>query len=227
MDIYTYNNIFICRYIMPKFISVLNDKGGVGKTTISTNLAHGLVLRGYKTLLADSDPRRSARDWHALNGATIVDCIGVDTDTLAADVTAIGRMYDVVVIDGPANISKLSAAAIRVSDAILIPVQPSPYDVFATADIVELIRTRQSVAEGKPQACFILSRVIKNTLLSREVHDPLKEYGFPVLHGKTSQSVLYPTSASKGESIFSHGENAVAHEFNTLIEEIVTKYINR
>ncbi len=212
---------------MTKYISVLNDKGGVGKTTISTNLAHGLVLRGLKVLLADSDPRRSARDWHALNQATIVDCIGVDTDTLAADVLAIGKAYDVVVIDGPANITKLSAAAVRVSNAILIPVQPSPYDVLATADIVELIKARQAIADGVPQAAFILSRVIKNSLLSRDVYDPLNSYGFPILHGRTSQSVLYPTSASKGESVFSHGENQTAHEFNTLIEEIITKYIHR
>jgi chromosome partitioning protein len=211
---------------MTKIISILNQKGGVGKTTIATNLAHGLHMRRLSVLLVDADPQGSARDWNDLNKGTIVPVIGMERETLPQDLNAIKDKFDVIIIDGPPRISLVSIAATRVSDVILIPVQPSPYDVMATADTVEMIKQRHEVVGNDyPKVGFIISRYIKNTILSREVHDPLVAYGFPVLSSKTSQAVLYASSAAKGETIFSHGENLTAHEFNTLIEEVIARYL--
>jgi chromosome partitioning protein len=213
---------------MGYILSVLSDKGGSGKTTISTNLAVGLVMRKMKVLLADADPQRSSSDWHASNDASLVNCLAFDRPTLAQDILSLIDTYDVIIIDGPPRLDKLSTAAIRISDAVLIPIQPSPYDVLAAAEIVELLKARQALTEDfSPQAAFVLSRVIKNTLLAKDVHEPLKQYGFPVLEGRTSQNVLYPTSASKGQSVFCTGENQTAHEFNKLIEEVIARYISR
>ncbi len=211
----------------PIVISILNQKGGVGKTTIATNLAHGLLMRRFNVLLVDGDPQGSARDWHETNNAQIVPCIGLDRETLPADIKSVQKGYHVIIVDGAPQIAKLAAAAIRASHVVLIPVQPSPYDVWATADLVDLIKQRQDMTEGRPTAAFIISRMIKNTHLSRDVTDALKDYGFPVLMGKTSQYVAYAQSASKGESIFSEGESQAGHEFNVLIEEIIAKYISR
>ncbi|HHT9129961.1 MAG TPA: ParA family partition ATPase [Candidatus Brocadiaceae bacterium] len=207
-------------------IAVLNQKGGVGKTTIATNLAHGLNLMDIPTLLVDGDPQGSARDWHEANGASLVPCVGLDRETLPEDLKSVRNGYEVIVIDGAPQIAKLSAAAIRIADLVLIPVQPSPYDVWATADLVELIKCKQTLTNGFPKAVFILSRVIKNTNLGRDVIGALNEYGFPILTGKTTQYVSYAQSASRGESVFCHPVSLPAErEFSLIINELVDNYI--
>ena len=211
----------------PIVIAVLNQKGGVGKTTIATNLTHGLCLKGYKTLLVDGDPQGSARDWHEANGAMLVPCIGLDRETILTDLKAVSSSYDIIIIDGAPQIAKLSAAAIRAADVVLIPVQPSPYDIWATADLIDLVKQRQEVAEGKPEACFILSRIIKNTNLSKDVIEALKDYDLPVLDAKTSQYVGYANSASKGESVFSSPSTLLAClEFKPIVDEVIERYLN-
>lgn len=210
----------------PLVISVLNKKGGVGKTTFATNLSHGLHLREYRVLLADGDPQGSARDWHAANGAELVPCVGLDRETIATDIKSVSSGYDVIIIDGAPQIDKLSIAAIRASDVVLIPVQPSPYDIWATVDLVKLIEHRQQISEGKPEAAFVISRVIKNTNLSKDVDAALKEYNIPVLKGKTSQYVAYAQSAAKGHSVFSCPDGSMAScEFNLIVEEIISKFL--
>ncbi len=209
----------------PIIISFLNQKGGSGKTTLSTNVAHGLAIRGHKVLLIDTDPQGSARDWNSANDGAILPVVGLDRDTLPKDLLAIQSGYDFIVIDGAPAVEKMSAVAIKVSNIVLIPVQPSPYDVWATADLVELIKSRQAITGGEPKAAFVISRVIKNTKLSKEVSSALEEYGVEILQGYTSQLVVYPSTASKGFSVFSSAPNAGCDEVNSIIDEIMEKFV--
>ncbi len=212
---------------MAKIISILNQKGGVGKTTIATNLVKGLMLRGHKTLLIDGDPQGSSTDWHEASGGTLVDCLRMDRVTISTDIEKWSKNYDVVIIDGAPQIAKLSAAAIRVSDVVIVPVQPSPYDVWATLELVELIKTGQEVTGGKPQAAFLISRQIRNTIISREVDEALADYTFEVLENKISQSVDYPMSARNGSSVFCNTSTSkTAVEFSLVVDEVISKYIN-
>lgn len=108
-----------------KVIAVLNQKGGSGKTTIATHLARALQLDGADVLLVDSDPQGSARDWAAVREDQPVPVVGIDRPTIERDLKSVARK-DYVVIDG----------APQAADFVLIPVQPSPYDIWATADLV-------------------------------------------------------------------------------------------
>jgi len=215
----------------PIVISFLQEKGGSGKTTMSVNVAHGLVMRGFKVLLVDGDPQGSARDWNAQNEGSLVPVIGLDRETLPVDLKAVKEGYDFIIIDGAPQISKLSAAAIRASDIVLIPVQPSPYDVWASMDLVELIKARQVVTNGCPKAAFVISRVIKNTKLSREINEVLAEYGIPVFESCTSQSVVYPTVASAGGTVYNTAGigfkyTVQASEIDNIITELMERFIN-
>ena len=186
---------------MSKIVAVLNQKGGAGKTTLSTNLARALQLAGDKVLLVDSDPQGSARDWNAAGNGDLLPVIGLDRATLAKDIQAIQDNQDWLIIDGAPQIAELAIAAIKCADIILIPVQPSPYDVWACEDLVEIIKTRQEITNGKPKAAFVLSRVIKNTQLSKEIGDALEGYGLPVFKHFTSQRVIYPKTAVTGSTV--------------------------
>ena len=167
-------------------IAVLNQKGGSGKTTLAINLADALQRDGETVLLVDADPQGSARDWHEVNAGAVLDVVGLDRETLARDLKVVGT-YDWVLIDGAPQIAKLSAVAVKVADLVLIPVQPSPFDVWACADLVEMIDARQAVTGGKPLAYFVVSRAIKNTKLSGEVGAALEDYGLPVFKSGTTQ----------------------------------------
>lgn len=201
-------------------VAILNQKGGSGKTTLATNLAHALKLSGESVLLVDADPQGSARDWNAANEGNLLPVVGLDRETLPVDLKGIEGGYDWIVIDGAPQVAKLSAAAIKAADVVIIPVQPSPYDVWATADLVELIKARQEVTGGKPKAVFLVSRAIRNSKLSREVGDALQGYGLPTMKAGTTQRVIYPTSASHGLTVMSDPDCEAAMEIMAIAKEI-------
>ncbi|MCP4234507.1 MAG: AAA family ATPase [Aestuariibacter sp.] len=201
-------------------IAVLNQKGGAGKTTIAVNLAHALHLTGSKVLLVDSDPQGSARDWNEANEGEILPVVGLDRETLPKDLQAIKDGYDWVIIDGAPQIARLSAAAVKAADLVLIPCQPSPYDVWAAADLVDIIKARQDVTAGKPKAAFVVSRRIQGTKLGREVEDALHGYELPVLKSSTSQRVAYPTTASEGQTVFVEPDGPAAKEIDAIMNEL-------
>lgn len=204
---------------MAKIIAVLNQKGGAGKTTLSTNLARALKLAGHKVLLADSDPQGSARSWNAAGNGDLVPVIGLDRPTLSKDINAITDNKDFIIIDGAPSIAELAIEAIKCADVILIPVQPSPYDIWACADLVDIIKARQSVT-GKPKAAFIISRVIKNTQLSKEISEALAGYSFPIFKSFTSQRVIYPTTAAIGSTVLDDKNNEAAAEIQAITKEL-------
>lgn len=201
-------------------IAILNQKGGAGKTTLATNIAHAWMLSGNKVLLVDADPQGSARDWNAANEGKLIPVIGLDRETLPVDLKAVEAGYDWIVIDGAPQVARLSAAAIRAADIVVIPVQPSPYDVWATADLVELIKARQEVTGGWPRAVFLCSRAIRNTKLSREIVEALEGYGLPMLTAGTSQRVIYPTTASHGLTVLSDIGCDAAKEILAIVREL-------
>ena len=201
-------------------IAVLNQKGGSGKTTIATNLAHSLLIQSNSVLLVDSDPQGSTRDWNTANDGELLPVIGLDRETLPKDLKRISANYEWVVIDGAPQIAKMSAAAVKAADVIIIPVQPSPYDVWATADLVDIIKARQAVANGFPKAAFLISRSIKNTKLNREVYEALHGYDLPIFKNGTTQLVIYPTTASKGLTVFSQPGNPAITEIENIRKEL-------
>lgn len=205
---------------MSNVIAVLNQKGGSGKTTIATNLACALQADGQSILLVDADPQGSARDWNEANEASLIPVVGLDRETLPKDLKAVWKSYNWVVIDGAPQIARLAAAAVRAADLVLIPVQPSPYDIWACADLIDIIAARKEVTGGVPKAAFLVSRAIKNTKLSSEVALALAEYGIPVLKNGTTQRVAYPTTAAEGRTVIDHPESEAAREINAIKDEI-------
>lgn len=132
-------------------IAVLNPKGGTGKTTLATNLARALHDRGLRTLLVDSDPQGSAADWHAGREDNPLPLLAYGKPENFKALPGIAQPYAYVLIDGAAKLEGMITAALKVADRVLIPVQPSPYDIWAVTDLVDLIRARQEVTEGKPE----------------------------------------------------------------------------
>lgn len=202
-------------------ISILNPKGGCGKTTISTNLARALHDRGHSVLIVDSDPQGSARDWHAANEDNPIELVALDRPNNVKTLTSMAANYDFVVIDGAAKLEDMIAAAIKVSDFILIPVQPSPYDIWAASDLVDFIKARQEVTDGVPLASFVVSRVVDGTRLGGDVRAALDEYALPVCKATITQRQVYPQTASEGLTVFDADNAKAKAETTALIDEVL------
>ncbi|EBX4227528.1 peptide transporter [Salmonella enterica subsp. enterica serovar Senftenberg] len=201
-------------------IAVLNQKGGAGKTTIATHLARALQLAGSDVLLVDSDPQGSARDWAAVREDQPVPVVGIDRPTIERDLKSIAKK-DFVVIDGAPQAADLAVSAIKAANFILIPVQPSPYDIWATADLVELVKQRIEVTDGKLKAAFVVSRAIKGTKIGAEVTEALSGYGLPVLESRITQRVSYPSTAAGGTTVIdAEPGGEAAREVQALANEI-------
>ena len=208
-------------------IAVLNQKGGSGKTTIATHLTRALQLDGATVLLVDSDPQGSARDWAAVREDNPVTVVGIDRPTIDRDLKAIGHK-DFVVIDGAPQAADLAVSAIKAAQFILIPVQPSPYDVWATADLVELVKQRIEVTDGATQAAFVVSRAIKGTRIGAEITEALAGYGLPVLESRITQRVSYPGTAAAGTTVLdAEPEGDGAREIRALMNEIKKTYLSK
>jgi chromosome partitioning protein len=201
-------------------IAVLNQKGGSGKTTIATTLARAIMLGGQSVVLIDSDPQGSARDWSAAHENQPLSVVGIDRPTIERDLKSLAKT-DYVVIDGAPQAADLAVSAIKAANFVLIPVQPSPYDIWAAADLVDLVKQRIEVTDGKLQAAFIISRAIANTRLGAEVAEALEGYGLPVLKSRIYQRVVYPGTAASGKTVFDTEPNGdAAGEFIALKNEL-------
>jgi chromosome partitioning protein len=183
-------------------IGVLSQKGGVGKTTIAVNLAATYAKSGLRTLLVDADPQGSSMQWsEARDAEPMFSVIGMAKTTLHKDLPEIAKDYQVVIIDGAPRVNELGRAAILASDLVLIPVQPSPYDIWAAAETVRLITEAQ---QYKPtlKGVFVINRKIANTAIGRDVTEALGTFeNIPVLPTALHQRVIYAESAGQGLSV--------------------------
>jgi len=204
-------------------ISIQNQKGGVGKTTLAIHISHALALKGARVLLVDADPQGSARDWAAARSdKPPFSVIGLDRPTLHRDLPPLAKDYDHVVIDGPPRVSELARSAIIAADLVVVPIQPSPYDVWAADEVIKLIR-EASVFKETLKSVFVINRRIVNTAIGRDVGDALAEYLIPVLKTVISQRVSFAESAAAGGTVLDTDPNgAAAKEILALTEEILS-----
>lgn len=182
-------------------ISILNQKGGVGKTTLAVNIARSLTRNGLKTLLVDSDAQGSAQRWHERSGGELIDMTCLCMNTLEKDIQKYVGLYDRIIIDGIPRISPLTMCAIACSDKIFIPVQPSPYDIWATEELVRSVKDRTVITSGKLKSAFIVSRKIVGTNLGKEVETELSKMELATLRHGTCQRVAYATSVQNGLTV--------------------------
>lgn len=181
---------------------VLNQKGGVGKTTLSVNLAACLARTGARVLLIDADPQGSALDWAAARqGEPLFSVVGFPRPTIHREIGQIGQGYDHIIIDGPPRVTDLVRSAIMASDIVVIPVQPSPYDIWAAEKVVNLIEEARVYRENI-KSVFVVNRKITNTAIGRDVRDALAAYPVHVLQASVAPRVIFAETAAQGKAIF-------------------------
>ncbi len=206
---------------MPKVIAILNQKGGVGKTTLAVHLATALARKKRSVILLDADPQGSALDWAAARqGNPLFPVVGLPKSSIHKELPTLAANYDVVVIDGPPRVYDVARSAIMAADLVLVPVQPSPYDVWAAKEIIDLL-TEASVFKPSIRKAFVINRKIANTAIGRDVAQALSDYPIPVLSSAICQRVAFAESATQGLTVYELDPDMLAsQEMDALAAEV-------
>jgi len=182
-------------------IAFLNQKGGSGKTTLATHLAGELALDGHRVVLIDADPQASASDWAERRAqrrhTRLYGVYGLARDSLHVEVPQLAQNADFIVIDGPPRSASITRSALLAADLVLIPVQPSAYDIWASVDTVRLIAEAR-LYRPQLRAAFVVNRRVVGTVLGREARAALAEQPLPALAAEVAQRIVYAESVSAG-----------------------------
>ena len=207
---------------------MLNQKGGVGKTTLSISVAHALSLKNNKerVLLVDADPQQSALIWSDVrDGDHPFTVISLPKKNLHRDLAEMQSDYNHIIIDGPPRVTDLARSCIMASDLVVIPCTPSPYDLWASEETVNLVKEATEYKENL-KFIFTLNRKIVNTAISRDVVKSLKEMDVKVCKAQVSQRVLFAEAAAQGCTVFDIEPNGkAANEIKKLVKELKRLHI--
>lgn len=207
-----------------KIIAVVNQKGGAGKTTLTMLLAGSLGDRGKKVLVADADPQNTARHWAGMGEhfpAEVEDVAG-EEGKLHKAIRKRSEQFDYIVIDSPpAATAPVTLSALRIAHLALVPVIPSPLDLWAS------VRIREAIVEARRKNPELDSRLVvnqmqPNTLLAREVLGMLPEFGITLMAANLKSRTAYRQCAALGTSIAALGSRATlaALEVDALRREV-------
>jgi len=182
-------------------VTVAQQKGGAGKTTLAAHLAVAWTAQGKRVAVLDIDPQRSLTMWYRLRAETIGDAgaglLGnsVQGWRVAGEVERLARAHDVVLVDSPPHAETEARAAIRAAHLAVVPVQPSPMDVWATTPTLELARAERT------RAVAVLNRVPPRANLTEHMRAELEATGARIAETAVGNRVALASALAEGRAV--------------------------
>lgn len=203
-----------------KIITIVNQKGGSGKTTTTMQLGGTLARKGHKVLIVDADPQNTAVRWSASAAESSpfpASVIGLNSSgkKIHQEIKKFVQDYDFIIVDCPPSIeSDIPQSALLISDLAIIPVIPSPADLWATVGIKKLIELVSPLNDDL-KTLIVINMCQSNVTLSNEVGEVLKEFELPIAVTQIGQRTAFRKSAMYGQTV-----HALGNEATKAIEEV-------
>jgi chromosome partitioning protein len=207
-----------------KIITIAQQKGGAGKTTLAAQLGVAFSAAGKKVALVDIDPQASLAAWHQVRKNTPADTsrplemVQVAGYRATNELTRLKRANDIVIIDSPPHAETEAKVAVRAADLVLIPVQPSPMDIWATGATMDLART------SKVPVLLVLNRVPPRGKVIDMMRQQLAKDKLPVATAALGNRVAFVASMLEGQAVVETApRSAASAEIRNLVKEIESK----
>jgi chromosome partitioning protein len=208
-----------------KIVTVINQKGGSGKTNVAMTLAASFGARGFGTLVVDGDRQGTATKWYA--GVPEDKTFPAKVINLSQAGGAIGRAmkdhvgaYDVVIVDTPGSISDgVPLATMLLADLALVPMIPAPGDLWATTELLELVKQAQGI-NGNLDVRVVPSMVVA-TNLAESALAALKKVGLPLTSSFLTTRNAYRLAMTEGTSVLGLKDAKAVEESEHLADEVL------
>ncbi len=203
-----------------KVITVAQQKGGAGKTTIAAHIAVSLAQKGLNVVALDIDPQGSLTAWHEARKNVMNDSMAhisfrsiSDYWRLNSEIKKLAAVFDVVVIDGPPHAENDAKVAVKCADLVMVPIQPSPTDLWATAKTIELTNKENA------NTYLVLNRIIKNTKLSQQF---MRDLPRSRIRSTLGNRTGFPSAMAHGMTVTETAKGSVAaKEIEALSNEVI------
>lgn len=202
-------------------IALVGNKGGAGKTTLTVNLAVGLAQRS-RVIILDADPQGSSLQWRAIADDETLPSVIAATENVDGHVEKYASLYDYVVIDCPPSVQATQTlSTLQLSDLALIPVQPSPFDLWASVHIEQAVKDARA-HNASLKSLLVINQLEPRTTLSQLIREALSEISVPVAETPIRRRVVYRASALEGRSVYAMGKRGAdaVDELELLLKEI-------
>ena len=205
---------------MSKIICIGTTKGGAGKSTLSVNLAAAAAGEGRRVLLVDTDHmQKSVMAWRGLREADNISALVLNTPKMHQDLPRLAKEYDLTIIDAGGRDDAMFRNALVTCDRLVIPVKPAQFDMFATADTVELVRLAWGFKEFK--ASFLLNELVQNSKTSSETYAALTEFeDIPIMRTRIYARTAFRKCIQEGR-----GVTEVARRDPKAVSEILSLFV--
>ena len=203
-----------------KVITVAQQKGGAGKTTIAANLAVALSRMGRKVVLLDTDPQGSLGRWFMTRrdaGEPGVEFSTASAWGVSYECDKLRTTADYILVDTPPKIDSDLKPAIRESDLVIVPVSASQVDVWATEGVLDM------AAREKAEVMVVLNRAKAGTRVALDVDNTLKALGVTRASSVLGHRVAFPETMGVGKGVMERGKGAWSEEFQALTDEVINR----
>ena len=208
-----------------KIIVITNQKGGCGKTTITMNLAPAIAKSGVRVLVVDGDPQGTSTRWAASANEeapfpTHVIGLANTTNKAHQEIKKFIDNYDYILVDCPPSVENpFTDSALLVADLALVPIKPTPADLWAAVGIKKVIKSASNFNES------LLSRIVvsmgQSNSMSKDVSDIMDEFGIEKLNTKIYQRTVYTQATLRGGSVFDFKDEKAISEISRLAKEVL------